>query len=162
MPNTDTKLVTPKFAVGDKVNHYRFGSGVVTAIYAVAAKGTDEETEYTVKLRGERYPATLGEHGLSFTGEADAVHELAHRENERRWAVEQTEALGLGAYSEDAEAIQDLLVRVRRNWRLSLQHPQATRYVKWCTAAATELETEYGVEVARQGNRGWLVEMADR
>jgi len=53
-----------KFKVGDKVEHHRFGPGVVREIYANATAGTDEENEYRVKLRSNRYPVTLGEHGL--------------------------------------------------------------------------------------------------
>lgn len=55
--------ITPKFQAGDKVEHERFGAGVVKAVYAVA-QNAEEETEYVVKLRGERWPATLGESGL--------------------------------------------------------------------------------------------------
>lgn len=58
-------LSTPKFKTGDKVNHHRFGAGIVREIWAIAEAGTEQETEYVVKLRGERWPATLGEHGLT-------------------------------------------------------------------------------------------------
>lgn len=60
---TSTK-VTPKFKVGDKVTHHRFGPGVVREVWAVAEEGSDQETEYVVKLRSDRWPATLGEQGL--------------------------------------------------------------------------------------------------
>lgn len=58
-------LKTAKFAKGDKVDHPYFGAGVVREVYALGVVGTDQENEYTVKLRGERYPATLGEESLS-------------------------------------------------------------------------------------------------
>lgn len=53
-----------KFHSGGKVTHPYFGSGIVRKVYAVA-QNPGEETEYTVKIRGERYPATLGEHNLT-------------------------------------------------------------------------------------------------
>lgn len=56
--------ITPKFQAGDKVNHNRFGAGIVRSIYAVA-QNANEETEYVVKLRGERYPVTLSELNLA-------------------------------------------------------------------------------------------------
>lgn len=59
------ELVTPKFKVGDKVTHHRFGAGVVREVWAIAEANTNQETEYVVKIRGERYPATLGEFGLT-------------------------------------------------------------------------------------------------
>jgi hypothetical protein len=49
-----------KFKVGDKVTHSSWGPGTVREIYAVA-QSADEETEYVVKLRGERYPVHIGE-----------------------------------------------------------------------------------------------------
>jgi hypothetical protein len=61
---TNTAAAAPKFRPGQKVEHPRFGTGRIVAVYAIAS-APDEETEYTVKLRGERYPATLGEHGLT-------------------------------------------------------------------------------------------------
>lgn len=54
---------TAKFQVGDKVEHAYFGKGVIREVWAIA-QNEDEETEYVVKLRGERYPATLGETSL--------------------------------------------------------------------------------------------------
>lgn len=97
----------------------------------------------------------------------DDAHEAAHRENERRWAVEQTEVLGVGTYGEDAEAVQDLLIRVRRNWRLSRETSRTSTYdvfSKYATLsgnAATELEAEYGIEVAWTIDGGWTVSIAD-
>lgn len=55
--------MTTKFQPGDKITHPRFGDGVIREVFAVA-QNPDEETEYVVKLRGERYPATLGETSL--------------------------------------------------------------------------------------------------
>jgi hypothetical protein len=62
---TDTAApAAPRFRVGQKVSHSNFGIGRIVAVYAIA-QAADEETEYIVKLRGDRYPATLGEHGLT-------------------------------------------------------------------------------------------------
>lgn len=97
-------------------------------------------------------------------GQPDA-HEQAHREDERRWAVEQTEALGMGTYGEDTEAVQDLLVQVRRNWRLSREaskvatYAQFSQYATLSGMAATELEEEFGVEVDWSIGGGWTVEV---
>lgn len=94
-----------------------------------------------------------------------AAHEQAHREDERRWAVEQTEALGMGTYGEDTEAVQDLLVQVRRNWRLSREaskvatYAQFSQYATLSGMAATELEEEFGVEVDWSIGGGWTVEV---
>lgn len=49
-------LLTP----GTKVQHPNFGSGRVLSVYAVAAQDTDEETEYLIKWRSDRYPAPCG------------------------------------------------------------------------------------------------------
>ena len=49
-----------KFRVGQKIEHARFGSGRVIAIYAVAVN-PGEVHEYEVKLKGDRYPAILTE-----------------------------------------------------------------------------------------------------
>lgn len=56
--------MTTKFQPGDKVEHPRFGTGTVREIWAVA-QNPGEETEYVVKLRGERWPAYLGEESLT-------------------------------------------------------------------------------------------------
>jgi RNA polymerase-interacting CarD/CdnL/TRCF family regulator len=53
-----------KFQPGDKVEHPRFGTGVIREVWA-EAQNPDEETEYVVKLRGERWPAYLGEASLT-------------------------------------------------------------------------------------------------
>ena len=62
--NTDTAPAAPKFRAGQKVTHSRFGRGRIVEVYAVA-QATDEETEYVVKLVGDRYPATLSERNLT-------------------------------------------------------------------------------------------------
>lgn len=56
--------ITPKFKVGDKVIHPYWGRGTIREIYA-QAQHADEETEYVVKLRSERYPANIGESRLA-------------------------------------------------------------------------------------------------
>ena len=56
--------MSAKFTVGQKVNHNRFGAGRIVAVYALATNA-NEETEYTVKLRSERYSATLAESNLT-------------------------------------------------------------------------------------------------
>lgn len=53
----------PKFQVGQKVEHERWGVGRIVEVYAIA-QSVDEETEYRVKVRGERYPAHLSENNL--------------------------------------------------------------------------------------------------
>lgn len=53
----------PKFQVGQKVEHPRWGLGKITEVWAVA-QNPGEETEYVVKLKGERWPAYLGETSL--------------------------------------------------------------------------------------------------
>jgi hypothetical protein len=53
-----------KFAVGAKVST-RFGRGKIVSVWAAGELHTDEENEYVVKIVGERYPATLGEEGLT-------------------------------------------------------------------------------------------------
>lgn len=55
---------TQKFKVGDKVTHARHGDGVIREVYAVATE-PDQETEYVVKLRSNRYPVTLSEENLT-------------------------------------------------------------------------------------------------
>jgi hypothetical protein len=87
------------------------------------------------------------------------AHEFAHREDEQRWATEQVAHIAM----DDGEAIADLLVQVRRNWRLSREHRGAdfagfSRFATWSGNAATELETEYGVEVAWTIDGGWTVD----
>lgn len=79
-----------------------------------------------------------------FVLEIVEAHEQAHRENEHRWAAEQVAHIA----ADDGEIIADLLARVRRNWRLSREFPQAKRYAAWSGMASTELEREYGAEVA--------------
>lgn len=120
-----------------------------------------------LERRGSRIPLAQveREYAQLVTDPAEA-HELAHRENERRWAAQQTEALGMGTYGEDTEAVQDLLVQVRRNWRLSRETSRTSTYdvfSKYATLsgnAATELEAEYGIEVGWSIDGGWTVELA--
>lgn len=52
-----------KFQVGQTVEHSYWGLGKIKDVWAVA-QNPGEETEYVVKLRGERYPAHLGETSL--------------------------------------------------------------------------------------------------
>lgn len=56
--------MSAKFSPGQKVNHEQFGQGRIVRVWA-EAQAVDEETEYVVKLRGERYPATLAESNLT-------------------------------------------------------------------------------------------------
>lgn len=84
-----------------------------------------------------------------FVVDPTEAHEQAHREGERRWAAEQVADIA----ADDGEVIADLLARTRRNWRLSREHrggEYATfkMYAQWAGNAASELETEYGIEVA--------------
>ena len=60
MTQTET---APKFSPRDKVSHERFGTGRIVEVCAIAA-AADEETEYSVKFRGDRWPATIGESRL--------------------------------------------------------------------------------------------------
>lgn len=88
----------------------------------------------------------------------DEAHEQALREDERRWAAEQVAHIA----ADDGEIIADLLIRVRRNWRLSREHrtgEYATfkKHSQWAGNAASELEAEYGVEVAWTIADGWVV-----
>jgi RNA polymerase-interacting CarD/CdnL/TRCF family regulator len=55
---------TPKFRTGQTVEHARHGVGRITEVYAVATE-PDQETEYVVKLRGQRWPVTLAESNLT-------------------------------------------------------------------------------------------------
>lgn len=58
------ELKPMNFKVGDKVDT-KFGYGKIIAVWAQAEAGTDQETEYQVKINGERWPATLGEAGMT-------------------------------------------------------------------------------------------------
>lgn len=53
-----------QFKIGAKVDT-KFGRGRVVSVWAVGEQLTDEENEYVVKVAGERYPATLGELGMT-------------------------------------------------------------------------------------------------
>lgn len=79
------------------------------------------------------------------------AHEAAHRENERRWALAQAGALGLGTFSEDTDAIVDLAQTYRRNWRLArevgLYSAGGSRRVSQASAAYRELMDDYGIAV---------------
>lgn len=55
---------TAKFSPRQTVEHPRFGRGRIVEVWAIA-QNPGEETEYVVKLRGERWPATLGEASLT-------------------------------------------------------------------------------------------------
>lgn len=55
---------TPKFRPRQTVEHVRHGVGRITEVYAVATE-PDQDTEYLVKLRGQRYPVTLAESNLT-------------------------------------------------------------------------------------------------
>lgn len=57
MTNTNSAA---KFSPRDKVLHERFGIGRIVGVWAIAS-AADEETEYSVKFRGYRWPATIGE-----------------------------------------------------------------------------------------------------
>jgi hypothetical protein len=132
MPNTDIRFGATPIDTRDDIR---------TARMAIEAQTVHGDVE-AVQAWTERLNRLM-----------DEAHEQAHREDERRWAVEQTEALGMGTYGEDAEAVQDLLVQVRRNWRLSREDANRASYVNFSRYAtlsgnaATELEEEFGVEV---------------
>jgi hypothetical protein len=53
-----------QFKVGAKVDT-KFGRGRIVSIWAQGEQHTAEENEYVVKIVGERYPATLGEAGMT-------------------------------------------------------------------------------------------------
>lgn len=53
-----------QFEVGAKVET-KFGRGRIVSVWAQGEQDTDEENEYVVKIVGERYPATLGESGMT-------------------------------------------------------------------------------------------------
>lgn len=57
------ELKPMNFSIGDKVET-KFGRGKIISVWAQAEAGTDQETEYQVKIVGERWPATLGEAGM--------------------------------------------------------------------------------------------------
>lgn len=73
------------------------------------------------------------------------AHELALREDEERWADAQLD----GYREDDAAAVRDLALRVRRNYRLSREPGRElmSRYSRWCSNAARELREEHGFEV---------------
>lgn len=58
------ELKPMNFSIGDKVET-KFGRGKIISVWAQAEEGTDQETEYQVKIVGERWPATLGEAGMT-------------------------------------------------------------------------------------------------
>lgn len=102
----------------------------------------------------------LHEVALEMNRRLDEAHEQAHMEDEHRWA----DAAVAHVAAEDGEAIADLLVRVRRYWRLSREHRGVDeyavfyRYAQLSGNAATELEEEYGVEIAWTIADGWTID----
>lgn len=74
------------------------------------------------------------------------AHEQAHRENERRWAHEVTEAIDV----DSAPAVAELAIRIRRNWRLSRELHPATRFTRIASMAVRELHDEYDLEVTNE------------
>jgi len=56
MTQTETVEI-PRYRVGQRIVHERFGSGRVLEV--IAAENPGEVCEYRVKLRSDRYPAML-------------------------------------------------------------------------------------------------------
>jgi hypothetical protein len=91
------------------------------------------------------------------------AHEAAHRENERRWATEETAHVDLEA----GEEIAKMAVQVRRNWRLMREVGAATVqgqiYLSLSQTAANELFEEFGFKVVLTDSTGrWITSEGTR
>lgn len=146
MPNTDIRFGATPIDTRDDIR---------TARMAIEAQTVHGDVE-AVQAWTERLNRLM-----------DEAHEQAHREDERRWAAEQTEALGMGTYGEDAEAVQDLAVQVRRQWRLMREVGAGTLkgqlLARRSEMAGAELLNEYGFKVVLTDSTGrWITPAGTR
>lgn len=126
---------------------------------SLAQHVSDKARGYNDRMIG-LIEAELGRRGFTLVNSAD-THELAHRENERRWAVEQTADLSVDDFSgEDVAEIRELAQITIRHWRLAREAREWTakgrHQTRRSSMAAQELAAEYGLEV-RGSSSGWIL-----